>query len=94
MTADDPIVRMQAMLGDALDAAEFEALWARAREEFADAVAFARSSPSPERDEAFFGRSSATASANDPVHASNRASATSSCRSRPDVGHGSQGSGH
>src|SRR6202022_706562 len=52
MTASDPIVRMQAMLGDALAAEEFEALWREAREEFADAVAFARSSPSPERDEA------------------------------------------
>ncbi len=44
-------------------------MWTRAREEFADAVAFARSSPSPERDEAFFGAYVGDRNPNDPVHA-------------------------
>jgi pyruvate dehydrogenase E1 component alpha subunit len=94
MTADDPIVRMQAMLGDALDAAEFEALWTQAREEFADAVAFARSSPSPERDEAFFGAFVGDRSANDPVHVIESRERDVFMPFAPDVGHGSQGSGH
>ncbi len=53
--SDDPIVRLQARLGDALSSAQFEALWSAAREEFAEAVAFAKaSSPSPPGD-AFVG---------------------------------------
>ncbi len=55
MSADDPIVRMQMQLGDALTAEEYEQLWHEAREEFADALAFARTAPEPSPDEAFFG---------------------------------------
>jgi acetoin:2,6-dichlorophenolindophenol oxidoreductase subunit alpha len=94
MTADDPIVRMQAMLGDALDAAEFDALWAQAREEFADAVAFARSSPSPQRDEAFFGAYVGDRGNGDPVHAIESRERDAFMPFAPNVGHGSQGSGH
>jgi pyruvate dehydrogenase E1 component alpha subunit len=94
MTASDPIVRMQAMLGDALDAAEFEALWSQARAEFADAVAFARSSPSPERDEAFFGAYVGDRSANDPVHLLESRERDAFMPFAPEIGHGSQGSGH
>ncbi len=53
--SDDPIVRLQARLGPSLSAADFEAIWEAARAEFADAVEFARSSPSPETGEAFHG---------------------------------------
>jgi pyruvate dehydrogenase E1 component alpha subunit len=94
MNASDPIVRMQGMLGEALDAAEFEALWAQARAEFADAVAFARSSPSPERDEAFFGAYAGDRGAGDPVHALETRERDAFMPFAPNVGHGSQGSGH
>jgi acetoin:2,6-dichlorophenolindophenol oxidoreductase subunit alpha len=53
--SEDPIVRLQTTLGAALDAAAFEALWQAARDEFAEALEFARSSPKPERSEAFRG---------------------------------------
>lgn len=53
--SDDPIVRMQARLGDALLPAGFEQMWQAARDEFADAVEFARNSPSPPWEEAFVG---------------------------------------
>ena len=94
MNASDPIVRMQGMLGEALDAAEFEALWAHARAEFADAVAFARSSPSPERDEAFFGAYAGDRGAGDPVHALETRERDAFMPFAPNVGHGTQGSGH
>jgi acetoin:2,6-dichlorophenolindophenol oxidoreductase subunit alpha len=94
MNSDDPIIRMQGVLGDALTPQQFEQLWSDARAEFADAVAFARSSPAPERDEAFFG---AFAGDRDPSNAIHRIEA----RERdelmpfaPNVGSGSQGSGH
>ncbi|HEX3467292.1 MAG TPA: thiamine pyrophosphate-dependent dehydrogenase E1 component subunit alpha [Candidatus Elarobacter sp.] len=94
MNADDPIVRMQAMLGDALDAAEFEALWTQARAEFADAVEFARSSPSPAREEAFFGAFSGDRSAGDPVNTIESRERDAFMPFAPNVGHGSQGGAH
>ena len=53
--SDDPIVRLQARLGDALSSAEFEAIWTAAREEFAEAVAFAKASPPAPASDAFVG---------------------------------------
>jgi acetoin:2,6-dichlorophenolindophenol oxidoreductase subunit alpha len=94
MTSSDPIVRMQAVLGEALSAAEFEQLWAQARAEFADAVEFARSSPSPQRDEAFFGAFAGDRDAGDPVHAIEARERDTFLPFAPNVGAGSQGSGH
>jgi TPP-dependent pyruvate/acetoin dehydrogenase alpha subunit len=68
MKSDDPIVRMQAMLGERLDAEEFERIWSAAREEFADAVAFALSSPVSKTDNAFFGVYSGDREPGNPVH--------------------------
>ncbi|HMD02405.1 MAG TPA: thiamine pyrophosphate-dependent dehydrogenase E1 component subunit alpha [Candidatus Baltobacteraceae bacterium] len=53
--SDDPIVRMQAQLGDSLSSEAFEAIWQAARDEFAEAVAFAKASPAPSPDDAFVG---------------------------------------
>ncbi len=84
MSSSDPIVRMQGLLGDALAAAEFETLWAQAREEFADAVAFARSSPSPRARRGVLRRvHRRPRRAAIPCTRSRRASATRSCPSRP-----------
>ena len=94
MTASDPIVRMQAMLGEALTAAEFERLWSEAREEFADAVAFARSSPPPEKDEAFFGVYAGDRDPNGPIHRIEARERDAMLPFAPNVGAGSQGSGH
>jgi len=94
MSSSDPIVRMQAALGDALDAPAFEMLWTQAREEFADAVAFARSSPAPERDEAFFGAYVGDRTAGDPVNAVESRERDAFLPFAPNVGAGSQGSGH
>ena len=94
MSSSDPIVRMQAALGDALDAPAFEMLWAQAREEFVDAVAFARSSPAPERDEAFFGAYVGDRTAGDPVHAVESRERDAFLPFASNVGPGSQGSGH
>ncbi len=94
MTASDPIVRMQGMLGDALAPAAFEALWSQAREELADAVAFARNSPSPERDEAFYGAYSGDRDAADPVHAIEAREREAFAPFAPQVGPGSQGGAH
>jgi pyruvate dehydrogenase E1 component alpha subunit len=94
MNASDPIVRMQGMLGDALSPAEFEALWTDAREELADAVAFARSSPQPERDEAFFGAYAGDRDGGSPVHAIEERERDAFMPFAPQVGAGSQGSGH
>ncbi|GAC1578993.1 MAG: pyruvate dehydrogenase (acetyl-transferring) E1 component subunit alpha [Candidatus Elarobacter sp.] len=94
MTASDPIVRMQGVLGEALAPDAFDALWNEAREEFADAVAFARSSPAPERAEAFFGAYSGDRDADDPVHAVAVRERDAFLPFAPNVGPGSQGSGH
>jgi len=94
MDASDPIVRMQGVLGDALSAAEFDAMWSTAREELADAVAFARSSPSPERDEAFFGAYVGDRDARDPVHGIETRERDAFAPFAPDVGPGSQGGAH
>ena len=94
MQASDPIVRMQATLGDALAPADFERLWAEAHDEFADAVAFARSSPSPEREEAFFGAYSGDRDPKDPVYRIEAREREAFMPFAPDVGAGSQGSGH
>ena len=53
--SDDPIVRMQAQLGERLAPAEFDELWIVARSEFAAAVKFALESPAPPASEAFAG---------------------------------------
>jgi acetoin:2,6-dichlorophenolindophenol oxidoreductase subunit alpha len=94
MTSSDPIVRLQGTLGDALAPTDFEALWIQAREEFADAVAFARSSPAPERSEAFFGVYAGDRDAHDPVHRIEARERDEMLRFAPDVATGSQGSGH
>jgi pyruvate dehydrogenase E1 component alpha subunit len=94
MHASDPIVRMQARLGEALTAAEFEVFWNEARAEFADAVAFARSSPPPERAEAFFGVYTGDRDPGDPVNAFESRERDRFMPFAPDVGPGSQGSGH
>ncbi|WP_317997494.1 thiamine pyrophosphate-dependent dehydrogenase E1 component subunit alpha [Vulcanimicrobium alpinum] len=94
MQSDDPIVRMQAGLGDALSPDAFERLWNDARDEFADAVAFARNSPAPERDEAFFGVFSGDRDPADPVHRIEARERDALVPFAPQVGSGSQGSGH
>jgi acetoin:2,6-dichlorophenolindophenol oxidoreductase subunit alpha len=94
MSSSDPIVRMQGTLGDALSPDDFERLWSEAREEFADAVAFARSSPSPQRDEAFFGAYTGDRDASDPVHAIEARERDAFMPFAPEIGAGSQGSGH
>jgi TPP-dependent pyruvate/acetoin dehydrogenase alpha subunit len=94
MTASDPIVRMQGLLGEALSPGEFERVWAEAREEFADAVAFARSSPAPEKDEAFFGAYTGDRNPGDPVHDFEARERDEFLPFAPNVGAGSQGSGH
>jgi len=53
--ADDPIARARAALGAALPEDEYERICREAREEFADALAFARASSPPEAAEAFRG---------------------------------------
>ncbi len=53
--SDDPIVRLQVLLGSELSASEFESYWDAARQEFAEALAFARNSPAPAVEEAFRG---------------------------------------
>ncbi|MEO9135197.1 MAG: thiamine pyrophosphate-dependent dehydrogenase E1 component subunit alpha [Casimicrobiaceae bacterium] len=94
MDASDPIVRMQAQLGDALSPAAFEQLWNEARAELDDAVAFARSSPAPAREEAFFGAYSGDRDANDPVQRLAARERDAFMPFAPNFGPGSQGSGH
>jgi acetoin:2,6-dichlorophenolindophenol oxidoreductase subunit alpha len=94
MQASDPIVRMQARLGPALAPAEFEHLWEAAREEFADAVAFARNSPPPAPEEAFFGAYSGDRDVGGPVHRLEMRERGAMLPFAPNVGPGSQGSGH
>jgi TPP-dependent pyruvate/acetoin dehydrogenase alpha subunit len=94
MTSSDPIVRMQAQLAGVLDEGRFEALWSQARDEFADAVAFARSSPAPAKDEAFFGAYAGDRRADDPVHRIAARERDALLPFAPDVATGSQGSGH
>ena len=94
MSASDPIVRMQGLLGEGLTPAEFEALWSEAREELADAVSFARSSPSPEREEAFFGAYAGDRDGANAVHAVEARERDRFMPFAPTVGTGSQGSGH
>jgi acetoin:2,6-dichlorophenolindophenol oxidoreductase subunit alpha len=53
--SEDPIVRLQTRMGTTLGPDEFEALWQASRDEFAEALEFARTSPKPERGEAFRG---------------------------------------
>ena len=94
MSASDPIVRMQATLGEALSAAEFERIWQDAREEFADAVAFAMSSPAPQADEAFFGAYVGDRETGNPVNTNTTRERDALLPFAPKVGPGSQGSGH
>ena len=53
--SDDPITRTRAHLGEALPAEAYERMWTEAREEFADALEFTRTSAAPEVSEAFRG---------------------------------------
>lgn len=94
MSASDPIIRMQATLGEALPAAEFEHIWQDAREEFAEAVAFALSSPVPAAEEAFFGAYSGDREAGNPVNTNITRERDALMPFAPKVGPGSQGSGH
>lgn len=55
MQANDPIVRMQTALGAALVPEVLERIWQQARDEFADAIEFARNSPPLAPEEAFVG---------------------------------------
>lgn len=70
MRVDDPIVRTQLLLGDALSPAAFEQIWQAARDEFADAVAFAQASPPALPDDAFFGAYAGDREAGNPHHTS------------------------
>ena len=94
MNASDPIVRMQAALDDALAPDEFEALWHDARAEFDDAVAFARSSPAPDKGEAFVGAYAGDRDAADPVHRIEQRERAAFLPFAPDPGSGSQGGAH
>ncbi len=94
MSADDPITRMQLTLGDALSAAEFERIWQDAREEFADAVAFAMSSPAPDANEAFYGAYAGDREPGNPVNTNITRERDALMPFAPKVGLGSQGSGH
>jgi len=94
MSASDPIVRMQAMLGEALAPDDFERIWVEARDEFADAVAFARASAAPEPQEAFFGVYAHDREPGDPVHRIEARERDALLPFAPRVGSGSQGSGH
>jgi pyruvate dehydrogenase E1 component alpha subunit len=94
MTSSDPIVRMQGLLGEGLAPDEFERIWTEARDEFADAVAFARSSPPPEKDEAFFGAYTGDRNPGDPVHDFEAGERDQFLPFAPNIGAGSQGSGH
>jgi acetoin:2,6-dichlorophenolindophenol oxidoreductase subunit alpha len=94
MSADDPITRMQLTLGDALSAAEFERIWQDAREEFADAVEFAMSSPAPDADEAFYGAYAGDREPGNPVNTNITRERDALMPFAPKVGLGSQGSGH
>jgi TPP-dependent pyruvate/acetoin dehydrogenase alpha subunit len=85
---------MQAVLDDALSPEAFEALWREARAELDDAVAFARSSPSPERDEAFFGAYAGDRDLADPVHRIEERERAAFLPFAPDIGAGSQGGAH
>ena len=94
MKVDDPIVRMQALLGDSLTAAAFEAIWADARVEFADAVEFAKASPVSAPENAFFGVYSGDRAANNPIHTFEAAERDALMPFAPVVGAGSQGGAH
>ncbi len=94
MSSSDPIVRMQALLAEALGPEEFEALWREARAEFDDAVAFARSSPSPEKSEAFFGAYAGDRQPGDPIHRIEERERAAFLPFAPDAGASSQGGAH
>jgi pyruvate dehydrogenase E1 component alpha subunit len=94
MSASDPIVRMQGMLGEALAPDDFERIWVEARDELADAVAFARASAAPEPQEAFFGVYARDREPGDPVHRIEARERDALLPFAPRVGSGSQGSGH
>ncbi|MBC5811581.1 MAG: thiamine pyrophosphate-dependent dehydrogenase E1 component subunit alpha [Candidatus Eremiobacteraeota bacterium] len=94
MSVSDPIARMQLSLGEALEPAEFEQLWQAAREEFADAVAFAKSSPAPDASDAFFGAFSGDREEGNPVRRIEARERDAMLPFAPNVGPGSQGSGH
>ena len=94
MLSDDPIVRMQAMLGESLSAASFEHVWSEARAEFADAVTFALASPAPLADEAFFGVYAGDREPGDPINTFERTERDALVPFAPQVGPGSQGGAH
>jgi TPP-dependent pyruvate/acetoin dehydrogenase alpha subunit len=94
MRVSDPIVRMHAMLGETLTLETFEQLWQDARDEFADALAFARSSPPSEPEEAFFGVYAGDRDAGNPVHEIEKRERDALLPFAPKVGAGSQGAVH
>jgi len=94
MSASDPIVRLQATLGEALSPDDFERIWREARAEFDDAVAFARSSPSPEKSEAFFGAYAGDRDASDAVHRIEERERAAFLPFAPELGSGSHGGAH
>ena len=94
MAESDPIVRLQVQLGESLSDAEFAQLWTDVRAEFADAVEFARNSPAPPQTEAFFGAFEGDREQDDPVHRTSVRERDALMPFAPQVGTGSQGSGH
>ena len=94
MRVNDPIVRMHAMLGEMLTPETFKGLWQDARDEFADALAFARSSPPAEPEEAFFGVYAGDRDAGNPVHEIEMRERDALLPFAPKVGPGSQGAVH
>jgi pyruvate dehydrogenase E1 component alpha subunit len=94
MRVNDPLVRMRALLGEALEAETLERLWQEARDEFADALAFARSSPPSEPEEAFFGIYAGDRDAGNAVHEIETRERDALLPFAPKVGSGSQGAVH
>ncbi|MGP6159663.1 MAG: thiamine pyrophosphate-dependent dehydrogenase E1 component subunit alpha [Vulcanimicrobiaceae bacterium] len=94
MKAHDPIVRMQATLGEKLTKERFEQLWQAARDEFAEAVEFARSSAPSAPEEAFFGTYVGDRDAGNPVHEFETRERDALLPFAPKVGLGSQGAVH
>lgn len=94
MRVNDPIIRMHAILSERLAPETLEQLWQDARDEFADALAFARSSPPSEPEEAYFGVYAGDRDAGDPVHEIEVRERDGLLPFAPKVGPGSQGAVH
>jgi len=94
MKVNDPILRMQSTLGDALSPEELESIWESARAEFADAIEFARTSPVLTPEEAFFGIYSGDREPGNPIYAIEAREREQLMPFAPNVGPGSQGDVH